>query len=259
MKVDTQTKQDLLIEVLLRLADDRLIHGHRLSEWTGHGPELEEDLALANMALDMIGHAAALYGYAAEIEGKEDEDYYAYFRDDIDFKNVAMVELPKGDFAFTIARQFLFSAYSYYLYKNMIEVVEDVQFNGMLQKHFKEIKYHLRHSREWVLRLGDGTEESHQRIQDAFNEIWMYTGEFFDLDEIDQAAIKKNIIVDVTAIRTEWKDLVSDVLEEATLDVPDDNQYMFSGARQGRHTEYLGRLLSEMQFLRRSYPDAEWK
>lgn len=257
--VKPNTKQKLLVEVMLRLADDRLIHGHRLSEWAGHGPELEEDLALANMALDMIGHAAALYGYSAEIEGKEDEDYYAYFRDDIDFKNIAMVELPRGDFAFTIARQFLFSAYSYYLYQELIGVVEDEQFRGMLQKHFKEIKYHLRHSREWVLRLGDGTEKSHKRIQNAFDEIWMYTGELFDLDETDQEAVRHNLFVDTTSFKKEWKKLIDDVLEEATLRVPDDDQYMFNGARQGRHTEYLGRLLSEMQFLRRSYPDAEWK
>lgn len=253
------TKQELLVDVMLRLADDRLIHGHRLSEWTGHGPELEEDLALANMALDMIGHASALYGYAAEIEGQGDEDYYAYFRDDIDFKNVALVELPKGDFAFTMARQFLFSAYSYYLYQKLIETVKNDQFNGMLRKHFKEIKYHLRHSREWVLRLGDGTDESHRRIQNAFNEIWMYTGELFDSDEVDQTAIQETLLVDVNSFKDKWKSLVNDVLEEATLEVPDDNQYMFSGARRGRHTEHLGRLLSEMQFLRRSYPDAEWK
>ncbi len=254
-----EIQREVFLEVLLRLADDRLIHGHRLSEWTGHGPELEEDLALANVALDMIGHAAALYGYAAELEGKEDEDYYAYFRDDIDFKNVALVELPKGDFAFTIARQFLFSAYSYYLYQKMIEIVEDEQFKGMLKKHLKEIKYHLRHSREWVIRLGDGTKKSHRRIQDAFDEIWMYTGELFDLDEADHEAIRHNLFVDVTSFRPKWKELVDNVLDEATLDVPDDDQYMFTGARQGRHTEHLGRLLAEMQFLRRSYPDAEWK
>lgn len=253
------TKQEAKVETLLRLADDRLIHGHRLSEWTGHGPELEEDLALANVALDMIGHATSLYSYAAELEGKEDEDYYAYFRDDMNFKNIALVELPKGDFAFTIGRQFLFSAFSYFLYQKMIESVEDEQFNGMLQKHFKEIKYHLRHSREWILRLGDGTEESHQRMQDAFDEIWMYTGEMFDLDEADQAAIEHNLFVDVTEFKEEWKELVNSTLGEATLTVPDYDQYMFSGSRQGRHTEHLGHLLAEMQFLRRSYPDAEWK
>lgn len=254
-----KTRQDALKEVLLRLADDRLIHGHRLSEWTGHGPELEEDLALANVALDMIGHAASLYSYAAELEGKKDEDYYAYFRDDIEFKNIAMVEQPRGDFAFTIARQFLFSAFSYHLYNQLIEIVDDEQFKGMLQKHFKEIKYHLRHSREWVLRLGDGTEESHLRIQDAFDEIWMYTGEMFDQDEKDRAAIEHHLFVDVSLFKKEWKKLVDETLEEATLTVPDDDQYMYSGSRQGRHTEHLGHLLAQMQFLRRSYPDAEWK
>ena len=254
-----QTKQDALVETLLRLADDRLIHGHRLSEWTGHGPELEEDLALANVALDMIGHAASLYSYAAEIDGKDDEDYYAYFRDDIDFKNVALLELPQGDFAFTIARQFIFSTYSYFLYTNLINTVDDEQFKGMLQKHLKEIKYHLRHSREWVLRLGDGTEESHERIQDAFDELWMYTGELFDMDEADEAAVKHNLFIDVKSLKSEWKKIINETFEEATLNIPDDEQYMFSGSRQGRHTEHLGPLLAQMQFLRRSYPDAEWK
>ncbi|REL38153.1 phenylacetate-CoA oxygenase subunit PaaI [Rhodohalobacter sp. SW132] len=254
-----QTKEESLVEVLLRLADDRLIHGHRLSEWAGHGPELEEDLALANVALDMIGHASSLYSYAAELEDKPDEDHYAYFRDDIDFKNIAMVELPRGDFAFTIARQFLFSSFSYFLYKELQDNVEDEQFNGMIQKHFKEIKYHLRHSREWVLRLGDGTDESHRRIQEAFDEIWMYTGEMFELDDADREAIKHNFYVNVTEFQDDWRNLVNSVLEEATLSVPDYEQYMFTGARRGRHTEHLGPLLAQMQFLRRSYPDAEWK
>lgn len=254
-----QTKHEALVDTLLRLADDRLVHGHRLSEWTGHGPELEEDLALANVALDMIGHASSLYSYAAKIEGKDDEDYYAYFRDDIDFKNIALLELPRGDFAFTIARQFIFSAYSYFLYTKLIDTVDDEQFKGMLQKHLKEIKYHLRHSRQWVLRLGDGTEESHERIQNAFDEIWMYTGELFEMDEADEVAVKHNLFVDVESLKSEWKKIIDETLEEATLNVPDDEQYMFSGARQGRHTEHLGPLLAQMQFLRRSYPDAEWK
>lgn len=253
------TEKEAKIELLLRLADDRLIHGHRLSEWTGHGPELEEDLALANVALDMIGHAAALYRYAAELEGIDDDDYYAYFRDDIDFKNIAMVELPKGDFAFTILRQFLFSAFSYFLYRELIQTVKDEQVKGMLQKHFKEIQYHLRHSREWVLRLGDGTEESHRRIQDAIHEIWMYTGELFHKDDIDRALVTKDLLVDTALFKNEWESLVFDTLEEATLQKPDNEQYMYSGARQGRHTEHLGPLLAQMQFLRRSYPDAEWK
>lgn len=253
------TKQEALVEILLRLADDRLIHGQRLSEWAGHGPELEEDLALANVALDMIGHASSLYSYAAELEGKEDEDYYAYFRDDIDFKNAAMLELPRGDFAFTIARQFLFSAFSYFLYRELIAAIDDEQFKGMLRKHFKEIQYHLRHSREWVLRLGDGTEESHKRIQDAFNEIWMYTGELFNSDETEEIAVQHNLYVDIASFKDEWRKLVIETIREATLSVPDEDQYMYNGSRRGRHTEHLGRLLAEMQFLRRSYPDAEWK
>ena len=141
----------------------------------------------------------------------------------------------------------------------MIETVKDEQFNGILQKHLKEIRYHLRHSREWILRLGDGTEESHRRVQNAVDEIWMYTGEMFELDETDTLSIKNNLFIDVTLHRTDWKNLVEKVFEEATLEVPNDDQYMFSGSRQGRHTEYLGKLLAEMQFLRRSYPDAEWK
>jgi ring-1,2-phenylacetyl-CoA epoxidase subunit PaaC len=254
-----QTEKDALVEMLLRLADDRLIFGHRISEWAGHGPELEEDLALANIALDMIGHASALYGYAAQLEDKEDEDHYAYFRDDIDFKNIALAELPRGDFAFTITRLFLFSSFSYFYYRDLIDTVEDEQFNGMLQKHFKEIKYHLRHSRQWVIRLGDGTEESHRRIQEAFEEVWIYTGEMFDMDEADHKAIEFNLNIDLSGIKNEWTGLVKETLEEATLSMPDMDQYMFSGSRQGRHTEHLGRLLAEMQFLRRSYPDAEWK
>lgn len=254
-----QTEKEAKLEILLRLADDRLIHGHRLSEWAGHGPELEEDLALANVALDMIGHAAALYQYAAELESKKDEDYYAYFRDDIDFKNIAMVELPKGDFAFTILRQFLFSSFSYFLYNELIDTIRDEQLNGMLQKHFKEIRYHLRHSREWILRLGDGTDESHQRLSEAIKEIWMYTGEFFEQDEFMKAAIGFNLYTDTDSFKPEWNKLVFETFEEAMIDLPDNDQYMYSGSRRGQHTEHLGRLLAEMQFLRRSYPEADWK
>jgi ring-1,2-phenylacetyl-CoA epoxidase subunit PaaC len=171
------TKQQAFLTYLLRLADDRLILGQRMSEWCGHGPELEEDLAMANIALDLIGHATALYEYAAEIEDEgHDEDYFAFFRDDRDFTNLQLCELPKGDFGFTIARLFLFSAFSYFQYEKLKEAADE-QFAGMIAKHLKEIKYHLRHSREWVLRLGDGTEESHNRIQESFDELWMYLDE----------------------------------------------------------------------------------
>lgn len=253
-----KSKEEALLEVLLRLADDRLILGHRLSEWAGHGPELEEDLALANIALDMIGHAASLYAYAAEIAGTDTEDWHAYFRDDIDFKNVALVELPNGDFAFTMVRLFLFSAWSYLLYNSLNKIISDEQLKGMLNKHLKEIRYHLRHSREWVLRLGDGTEESRNRSQSALNDLWMYTGELFQSDPSEQACISHKLYLDVSDLKTEWMNFVQETLGEATLTSPDDEHYFYSGSRSGRHTEHLGRLLAEMQFLRRSHPQADW-
>ena len=259
MQQRTITKEDAFFEYLLRLADDRLILGHRLSEWCGHGPVLEEDIALANVALDYIGHAASLYEYAAKIEGKDrDRDDLVYFRNDVEYRNIKMVELPKGDYGFTIARQFLFSSYSYFLYDNLRNTADE-QFGGMISKHFKEIKYHLRHSREWVLRLGDGTKESHNRIQNAFNELWTYTGEFFYQDEIDDLLMDEGLGVDISAFESEWKTLVTDLLKEATLEIPDFDQFMASGGREGLHTEHLGHLLAEMQHLRRSYPDAVWE
>ncbi|MEQ8523756.1 1,2-phenylacetyl-CoA epoxidase subunit PaaC [Gracilimonas sp.] len=252
-------KKDAFLTYLLRLADDRLILGQRNAEWCGHGPQLEEDLALANISLDLIGHATALYEYAAKIEDEgHDEDYFAFFRDDRDFTNLQLCELPKGDFGFTIARQFLFSAFSYFQYERLKEA-KDEQFAGMINKHLKEIKYHLRHSREWVLRLGDGTEESHNRIQESFDELWMYIDELFYMDEIDEFLIDKGIAIDSSEFKDEWKKLVEETLTEATLTVPDWDQFMMTGSRKGIHTEHLGHMLAQMQFLRRSHPDAEWK
>ncbi|PTM20388.1 MAG: phenylacetate-CoA oxygenase subunit PaaI [Bacteroidetes bacterium] len=253
-----KTQQEALRTVVLWLADDRLIHGHRLSEWAGHGPELEEDLALANMALDMIGHASSLYAYVAKLEGREEEDYHAYFRDDIDFTNCAMVELPRGDFAFTMARQFLFSVHAFLLYQALMDVLEDEELAGILKKHFKEIRYHLRHSGEWMRRLGDGTDESRERVQHALDDLWMYTGELFTSNAHIEATVRFEVFTDPATLHAPWMEMVRQVLDDATLTMPDQNQYMFDGARQGRHTEHLGRLLAEMQFLRRSYPDASW-
>lgn len=247
------------VTYLLRLADDRLILGQRMSEWCGHGPVLEEDLALANMALDLIGHASSLYAYAAEVEGEgNDEDHFAYFRDDYDFTNLQLCELPKGDFAFTIARQFLFSSFSYFQYEKLKDS-KDEQFAGMINKHLKEIKYHLRHSRDWVLKLGDGTEESKKRMQEAFDELWMYVGELFFIDGVDEMMLAKGNGADLLSFKDEWKKLVEDTLTEATLTVPDWNQFMMTGSRNGMHTEHLGPMLAQMQFLRRSHPDADWK
>ena len=253
------SNKEAFISYLLRLADDRLILGQRIAEWCGHGPELEEDLALANVSLDMIGHATALYELAAIAEGAgHDEDHFAFFRDDADFTNLQLCELPNGDFAFTIARFFLFSSFSYFLYEGLKNSTDN-QFNGVVNKHLKEIKYHLRHSRDWVLRLGDGTPESHTRIQEAFDEIWVYVGELFYMDETDEHMLKESNGVDTSSFKSEWKKLVEETLEEATLTVPDWDQFMMSGSRNGMHTEHLGILLAQMQFLRRSHPDAEWK
>jgi ring-1,2-phenylacetyl-CoA epoxidase subunit PaaC len=254
-----QFESDAVFEYLLRLADDRLILGHRLSEWCGHGPIIEEDIALSNIALDMIGHAALLYEHAAELEGKDrNRDDLVYFRNDVEYKNIKMVELPKGDYSFTIARQFLFSSYSLFLYKDL-KNIDDEQISGMISKHLKEIKYHLRHSREWVLRMGDGTDESHQRIQRSFDDLWTYTGEFFYTDEIDHNLQKEEWNTDSNSFKDDWENLVSDLLEEATLTVPDFDQFMASGGRRGKHTEHLGHLLAEMQHLRRSYPKGAWE
>ncbi len=250
--------KEALFEYLLRLADDRLIIGHRLSEWCGHGPILEEDMALANIALDCIGQATNLLKLAGEVEGEgRSEDDLAYFREAIDFKNLIVVELPKGDFAFTIARQFLFSAYSYLLLPKLAESRYE-PLAAQAAKALKENQYHLRHSSEWMLRLGDGTEESHHRVQNALDDLWMYTGEMFEQDDLEQKLAEQGIAVKSAELEPEWKKMVSDVISQATLKLPDDDMYMMSGGRHGRHSEHLGHLLSEMQILARSFPGAKW-
>jgi ring-1,2-phenylacetyl-CoA epoxidase subunit PaaC len=246
-----------LFEYLLRLGDDRLVLGHRLSEWCGHGPILEEDIALSNMALDLVGHATLLLALAGEIEGKgRDEDALAYFRDAVDYRNALMVELPKGDFAFTIVRQFLFDAYSVLLL-DALSRGADARVAAIAAKCLKEDKYHLRHSSEWVVRLGDGTEESHARAQRAVNELWRFTGELFDHDGIDEAVAALGIAVDHAAIQSVWQGMVADVLGRAKLAVPTDGAFS-RGGRRGRHTEHLGHMLSVMQIVARSHPGATW-
>lgn len=247
-----------IFEYLLRLADDRLIIGHRLSEWCGHGPIVEEDIALANIALDCIGQATNLLTLAGEVEGEgRSEDDLAYFREAIDFRNLIMAELPKGDFAFTIAKQFLFSAYSYLLLPKLSESNYE-PLAAQAAKAQKENQYHLRHCSEWMLRLGDGTEESHQRTQKALDDLWMYTGEMFEQNDLEEKLAKEGIAVRSAELKPEWQRMVSDVISQATLKMPDDETYMMSGGRHGRHSEHLGHLLSEMQILARSFPDAKW-
>ena len=246
-----------LFEYLLRLGDDRLVLGHRLSEWCGHAPILEEDIALANIALDLIGQATLYLHLAGETEGKgRSEDALAYFREAIEFRNVQLVELPIGDFAFTIVRQFLFDAFSFHQLEEL-QKSANAELAGIAAKGYKEVRYHLRHSSEWVQRLGDGTEESHARAQKALDDLWRFTGEMFQSDEIDDRLLAAGIAPDLRRIEPKWNGVVSDVLRRATLTVPESG-YMMNGGRQGRHTEYLGHMLSEMQIVARSHPGAEW-
>jgi ring-1,2-phenylacetyl-CoA epoxidase subunit PaaC len=246
-----------LFEYLLRLGDDRLVLGHRLSEWCGHGPILEEDIALANIALDLIGQATLYLHLAGEVEGKgRSEDALAYFREAVEFRNLQIVELPKGDFAFTIMRQFLFDAFSFHLL-DQLQKSAHADLAGVAAKGYKEVRYQLRHSSEWVQRLGDGTDESHQRAQKALDDLWRFTGEMFFADEVDSRLHAAGIAPDLREIEPKWRVMVSDVLGRATLTVPSET-FMLRGGRQGRHTEYLGHMLSEMQIVARSHPGAEW-
>ncbi len=246
-----------LFECLLRLGDDRLVLGHRLSEWCGHGPILEEDIATANIALDLVGQGTLFLKLAAEVQsaGRSADDL-AFFRETVDFKNLQIVELPKGDFAFTMLRQFLFDAYSVHLL-DALQKSTNTDIAGIAAKGLKEAKYHIRHSSQWVIRFGDGTPESHTRVQDALNELWRFTGEMFFDDEIDDRLNALGVAPLPSSLATPWQKVVEDVLKQATLVLPE-NAFMMRGGRQGKHTEYLGHMLSEMQIVARSHPGAEW-
>lgn len=228
---------------VLGLADDALILGHRLSEWCGHAPLLEEELALANIGLDLIGQARALYDYAGALEGKgRDQDALAYRRDVSAFRNLLLVEQPNGDFAMTITRQFLYGAYAVPLWRAAAKA-DDATLAGIAATAQHQAAYHLRHAGDWLIRLGDGTEESHRRAQEAIDYLWPYTGEMFESGG--------------AALRSQWDKTVDAALEEATLVRPKDG-WMQSGGRHGRHSEHLGYILAELQFLQRAYLDAKW-
>jgi ring-1,2-phenylacetyl-CoA epoxidase subunit PaaC len=257
MNLDSQSRT-ALFEFLLRLGDDRLVLGHRLSEWCGHAPVLEEDIALTNIALDEIGQATALLHLAGEVEAKHrSEDDLAYFREATQFRNVQLVEQPNGDFAFTVARQFFFDTYNYLLLDELQKSMY-VHLAGIAAKGFKEAIYHFRHSKEWMLRLGDGTEESHRKAQDAVNNLWRFTGELFMFDEVEQRLAAQGIIPILENLHHLWNDTVCSVLSSATLAIPPEESHPVSGSRKGKHSEHLGHLLAEMQILARSYPDARW-
>ena len=246
-----------LFEYLVRLGDDRLVLGHRLSEWCGHAPILEEDIALANIALDLVGQANLLLTLAADTEGKNREaDALAYLRDAIDYRNVLLVELPIGDFAVTIARQFLFSTYAMLLSEGLRQSA-NTDLAGIAAKAHKESKYHVRHSGEWMLKLGDGTDESHRRLQTAVDDLWRYTGELFLTDDLEQRLVQARVGVDSSRLDRPWTEHVQEVLLRAGITTPD-VKWMQRGGREGRHTEHLGHMLAEMQVLQRQHPGASW-
>ena len=246
-----------LVRYALARGDDALILGHRLSEWCGHAPMMEEDMALANIGLDLIGQARALYGYAAEVEAAgNDEDRYAYLRDVRQYRNLLLVEQPNGDFARTILRQFLYSAFADPYWRAMMGST-DPTLAAIAAKSEKESAYHLRHSAEWVIRLGDGTAESHARTQAAVEELWPYIGEVFQPDEGESELVGQGVAVDPESLRETWSRTVAAVLAEATLAAPPAG-WSQRGGRDGRHSEHLGHLLSELQYLQRTYPGAKW-
>jgi ring-1,2-phenylacetyl-CoA epoxidase subunit PaaC len=242
-----------LVVALLRRADDALVLGHRLSEWTGHAPMLEEELALANIALDLIGQARALYAEAGAVTGRT-EDELAYLRDGPQWRNALIMELPNGDFAFTVVRLLLVSAFALPFWRAACGSSHG-GVAAIAAKAEKETDYHLRHASEWTIRLGDGTDLSHRRAQDAVDALWPYTGELFARDE--QEMVDAGVVPEVASLRPDWAAAVETTLTRATLNRPVDG-WMQSGGRTGRHTEHLGHLLAELQFMQRAYPGATW-
>lgn len=249
--------QENLFKYTLRLGDSSLILSQRLSEWTGHGPFLEEDLALTNIALDILGTAKSFLEYTVQIEGKgRTEDDLAYFRTEREFFNPLLVEQPNGDYANTIVRQVMMDTFHFYFYQ-ALSVSKDQTLSGIAQKSLKETTYHLRHSSSWLERFGDGTEESHQKAQQSLNELWAFTDELFEMTEVDAELIKEGIAVNLNEVKTKWTNHMNDLLVKATLTKPE-QVFMQKGSRLGIHTEHLGYLLAEMQHLPRMYPQAKW-
>jgi|SRR6185312_15752938 len=246
-----------LFEYLLWLGDTTLVLGHRLSEWCGHGPILEEDIALTNISLDLLGEARYYYTYAGEVEGKgRTEDDLAYLRDVMDYHNSLLVEQPNGDFGFTMVRQFLFTAFWYHFQDALLSSSDD-RIRSIAEKAIKEVTYHLRHSSDWMRRLGDGTEESHKKIQDAVDSIWMLTEDLFLTRPGDALLIDEKIAPDMSVIHKKWLETVKNIFEESTLKIPAES-FSMKGGREGKHSEHLGYILAELQFLPRAYPGAKW-
>jgi ring-1,2-phenylacetyl-CoA epoxidase subunit PaaC len=249
---------DAKIEYLLRQGDNALILSQQLSQLCGKGPALEEDMALTNVALDLLGQTRMWLTYAGELEGKgRDEDRLAFHRDAHDYRNVLLVEQPNGSYADTMMRQFLFDTWHYFLMQGLLKS-SDQRIAEIAEKSFKEVTYHLRRSGDLVVRLGDGTETSHKMMQAALDDLWMYSGEVFIYDDIDNAMVEQGIAPKAEELRVAFFEHVGEILQEATLRLPPADAYMQRGGKTGRHSEHLGFILAEMQFLQRAYPGAEW-
>ena len=249
--------REKFLEFLLRLADDHLILGHRLSEWCGHAPMLEEDLAMPNIALDLIGQARALYAYAAEMEGGgRTEDDFAYLRREREYLNCLLAERPNGDFAHTMLRQLYFASFMEPMWRAIMQS-SDATPAGIAAKAVKEVAYHIRHAGEWVVRLGDGTEESTRRMKAAAEELAPYIGELFETDAVTEAMAKAGVAPDPATLRPEFDRTIGAIFAEAGLDIPA-APWTQSGGRQGRHGEAMGYLLAELQYMQRTYPGATW-
>jgi len=246
-----------LYKYVLALGDDALILGQRLSQWAYKGPFLEEDIALSNISLDMFGRANLFLEYAATLKGNDvTADDLAFKRNEREFSNHILCEQPNGNFADTMVRQFFLDAF-YKLFLQKLTKSKDEQLSAIAQKSIKETTYHLRHSSKWIIRLGDGTVESHAKVQSAIDNLWMFTNELFEMNEIDNEMLEQKIGVDCSKLKIEWDKIINEILSEATLNRPEDAN-MPTGGRQGIHTEHLGHLLSDMQYLQRAYPDATW-
>jgi ring-1,2-phenylacetyl-CoA epoxidase subunit PaaC len=245
------------IEYILHLADTTLILSQRNSEWCGHGPVLEQDIAITNISLDLLGQARNFYQYAAALIGGEaTEDSLAYLRKEREFKNLLLVEQPNGDWGQTILRQYLYSQFQYLLFEKL-QQCGDEQLAAIAAKSIKETAYHVRWSSEWVIRLGDGTEESHQRMLKAVDELWKYTGELFEAADYELLATEEGAGADVSELKEPWMNRVKEIFGEATVPVPE-KIFMQTGGKQGKHTEHIGYIMAELQYMQGAYPGCEW-
>ena len=252
------SKKDALVQYAAQIGDNGLIIGHRMSEWCFRAPALEMEIALMNCALDLIGQARELYTYAAVTQGEgKTEDDFAYLRDEKDFRNLLLTEVPNGDWGDTIVRLFLMSAYNK-LFFTALAKSKDTQLAAIGAKSVKEVTYHLRFSSEWLIRLGDGTAESHDRVQKSIDTLWAFTGELFTMTDAETLLLEDGIAVDVTALKANWDQIVSDVLTQATLTIPADLWPQLGSKAEGRHTEYFGFIITDMQYMQRRYPGCEW-